>query len=47
MYFFSLNIIYFLQKYPIKVQIFRLSTAGIKFTKTRQVIFQTESQFLF
>ena len=31
--FFSSNITYFRQKYPIKLQIFRLYTAQVKFTK--------------
>ena len=45
--FFSSNVTYFLQKYPIKVQIFRLSTARIKVHQISHAIFQTKSQFLF
>ena len=45
--FFSLNITYFLQKQPIKVQIFTLSTAHIKIHRIHQVIFGTTSQFFF
>ena len=45
--FFSSNITYFLQKQPIKVQIFRLSTARVKVHQIPHVIFQTKSQFFF
>ena len=45
--FFSSNITYFLQKRPIKVQIFRLSTARVKVHQIPHVIFQTKSQFFF
>ena len=45
--FFSSNITYFPQKYPIKVQIFRLSTARAKIHQIPQVTFKTKSQFFF
>ena len=45
--FFSSNITYFLQKYPIKVQIFRLSTVRVKVYQISHVIFETKSQFFF
>ena len=45
--FFSSNITHFLQKQPIKVQIFRLSTARVKVHQIPHVIFQTKSQFFF
>ena len=44
--FFSSNITYFLQKWPSKVQILRLSTAQVKVHQIPHVIFQTKSQFL-
>ena len=44
---FISNITYFLQKYPIKVQIFRLSTARVKVHQISHVIFQIKSQFFF
>ena len=45
--FFTSNITYFQQKYPIKVKIFRLSTARIKIHQIPHVIFETKSQFFF
>ena len=33
LYFFRLNVIYFAQKEPIKVEVFRISSAQIKITK--------------
>ena len=44
---FSSNITYFPQEYPIKVQIFRLSTARVKIYQIPQVTFKTKSQFFF
>ena len=44
---FSSNITYFWQKQPIKVQIFRLSTACVKFHQIPHVIFLAKSQFVF
>ena len=46
-FIFSSNITYSLQKYPIKVQIFRLSTAQVKVHQIPHVIFQIKSQFFF
>ena len=45
--FFSSNIIYFLQKKPIKGKIFRLSAARVKVHLIPHVIFQTKSKFFF
>ena len=45
--FFSSNITYFLQKQPIKFQIFRLFFARVKVHQIPHVIFQTKSQFFF
>ena len=42
LYLYSSNITYFLQKYPIKVQIFRLLTAWVKVIQIPHVIFQTK-----
>ena len=39
--------IYFLQKQPIKVQVFGLSTARVKVHQIPHVIFRTKSQFFF
>ena len=51
LYFFSLNIIYFVQKEPIKVQIIetwvKLLSARIKIRQILHVNFETASQFLF
>ena len=47
LYYFSSNITYFWQKYPIKVQIFRFSTARVKIHQISHVIFQTKNEFLF
>ena len=47
LYYFSSNIKYFWQKYPIKVQIFRFSTARVKIHQISHVIFQTKNEFLF
>ena len=47
LYYFSSNITYFSQKYPIKVQIFRFSTAWVKIHQISYVIFQTKSEFFF
>ena len=46
-FFFSFNITYFLQKQPIKVLIFRLSSTHVKIHQIPHVIFQTKSQFFF
>ena len=46
LYYFSSNITYFWQKYPIKVQIFRFSTARVKIHQISHVIFQTKNEFL-
>ena len=45
--FFCSNITYSLQKEPIKVQLFRLSTTQVKAHQFSHVIFQTKSQFFF
>ena len=48
LYYFSSNITYFyisLQKYLIKVQIFKFSTAQVKIHQISHVIFQTKSEF--
>ena len=45
--FFGLNITYFLQKYPIKVQIFRFTNASIKIHQIPHLIFQAKSRFFF
>ena len=45
LYFFGSNLIYFQQKQPIKVHIFRLSTACVKIDRIPNVIFQTKGQF--
>ena len=47
LYHFSSNVTYFWQKYPIKVQIFRLFTAQVKIHQISHVIFQTKSEFFF
>ena len=47
MYYFSSNIAYFLQKKPIKKQIFRLFTTLVKIQQISHVIFQTKSLFFF
>ena len=47
LYFFASNIIYFRQKWHIKVQIFRLATACIKTHQIPHAIFGTKSQLLF
>ena len=48
LYFFSSNITYVMQqKYPIKVQIFKLSTARVKVHQIPHVIFQMKSQFFY
>ena len=47
LYFFSSNITYFLQKQPIKVEIFRIFAARVKVHQISNVIFQTKSQFFF
>ena len=47
LYRFSSNITYFLQKQPMKVQIFRFSTAQVKFHQISHVVFQIKSQFFF
>ena len=46
-YYFSSNIVYFLQKKPIKKQIFRLFTTLVKIHQISHVIFQTKSLFFF
>ena len=46
-FIFSSNITYFLQKYSIKVQIFRLSAAQATVHQIPHVIFQIKSQFFF
>ena len=45
--FLGSNITYFLQKYPIKVQIFRLSTVRVKVHLIPHVAFQTKTEFFF
>ena len=45
LYHFSSNVTYFWQKYPIKVQIFRFSTAWVKIHQISHVIFQTKMSF--
>ena len=45
--FLSWNITYFLQKQPIKVQTFSLSTARVKGHQIPRVIFQTKNRFFF
>ena len=47
MHFFSSNITYLSQKYPIKAQIFRFSTARVKIHQLCHVIFQTNIEFFF
>ena len=47
LYYFSSNVTYFSQKYPIKVQIFRFFTAQVKIHQISHVIFQTKSEFFF
>ena len=44
---FSWNITYFLQKWPIKVKLFRLATVRIKIHQIPHVIFGNKSQFFF
>ena len=46
LYFFSSNITYFLHKQPIKAQIFRLSTARLKFTKFLMSFFKQKVSFI-
>ena len=45
LYYFSSNVTYFWQKYPIKVKIFRFFTAQVKIHQVSHVIFQTKSDF--
>ena len=45
MYYFSSNIIYFWQKYSIRVQIFRFLTIRVKIHQIFLVIFQAKSEF--
>ena len=47
LYFFSSNLIYFLQRKPTEVQVFRLSTARVKVHRISYVTFRTKSQFSF
>ena len=47
LYFFIWSFICFWQKEPIKVQIFRLSTARVKIRQIPYVILQATSQFSF
>ena len=44
LYYFSSNVTYFWQKYPIKVQIFRFFTAQVKILQISHAIFQTKSK---
>ena len=46
LYYFSSNITYFWQKYPVKVQVFRFSTARVKIHQISHVIFQIKNEFL-
>ena len=45
--FFSSNLIYFLQKYPIKIQVFKLFTARVKVHQITYLAFQIKSPFSF
>ena len=47
LYFFSSNLIYFLQKKATEVQVFRLPTARVKIHRISYVTFRTKSQFSF
>ena len=44
LHYFSSNITYFWQKYPIKAQTFRFFAAPVKMHEISQVIFQTKSE---
>ena len=45
--FFSSNLIHFLQKYPIKIQVFKLFTACVKVYQITYLAFQIKSPFSF
>ena len=47
LYFFSLYLICFLQKYPIKIEIFKFSTARVKNHQIPNLVVQIKSQLFF
>ena len=47
LYFFGLHLLCFLQNYPIKIQIFKLSTARVKSHQIPNLVVQIKSQYFF